>query len=130
MLLSLAAPVAFVLTTSAFFGIVRSCTRRLFFCQIRSGVELLHAAERDSNRAFRPRRLDLRLTGLNPVVVFQAAAKQAKSIFPTSPELFSTTVCACPTDCLGVTTRLLSGFSILLPMAVVVGSVCFGKMTD
>ena len=49
---------------------------------------VLPAAERDSTWAFFPWRLDLRVAGDNPVVVYQAAAKQAKSTDASSPELY------------------------------------------
>ena len=49
---------------------------------------MLPPAERDSTRAFFPRRLDLRVAGDNPAVVYQAAAKQAKCRGASSPELY------------------------------------------
>ena len=54
-------------------------------------------------------------------------SKQQVSVFHHLTSSF--TVLACPTDCLDVTARLLSGFSILLPMVEVVENVCFGKVT-
>lgn len=49
--------------------------------------EVLPAADRDSSRAFFPRSRDLRVAGVNPAVVYQAAANQAKSMGALSPEL-------------------------------------------
>lgn len=54
---------------------------------MRRATEVLPAAERDSSRADFPWRRDLRVAGVNPAVVYQAAASQAKSMGAQSPEL-------------------------------------------